>query len=117
MLYKLNVLNISFEKSRLKRRITWLQAGDKNTKIFHTFVEHCRNINSIWAMENKDGKIVEDQLEITQTVHTHFESYYSSYGNFSVMEQIKVIKEFPRLFLKQRVMIFSWVSLRQNLKV
>ena len=61
---KVEILKVSFEKARLESRITWLEVGDKNTKFFHKFVEHRRNINSIWALKNKEGKIVKEQGEI-----------------------------------------------------
>ena len=95
---KLQILKVSFEKSLLESRITWLEAGDKNTIFFHKFIEHCRIINSIWALKNDDGILVKEQVEISQVAHSHFKSYYIVDGNFSVSDQIKVIMEFPKLF-------------------
>ena len=41
------------------------EAGYKNTKVFHNYVEHRRNINSIWALKNVDGLLVKGQVEIS----------------------------------------------------
>ena len=48
---KLKILKICSEKARLETKITWLEAGDKNTKFFHKYAEHRMNINSIWALK------------------------------------------------------------------
>ena len=52
---KINLLRISDEKARLNSHITWLEARDKNTKNFHKFAEHRRNINTIWSLNDSGG--------------------------------------------------------------
>jgi hypothetical protein len=45
-------------KWRLKSRDTWLELGDENTKYFHKFSNHWKNINTIWEMTNEEGVVV-----------------------------------------------------------
>jgi hypothetical protein len=40
---------------RLKSHALWLQVGDNNTKFFHHFSNHRRNLNTIWEIKNEEG--------------------------------------------------------------
>ena len=48
-----------------------------------------------------DGRIVKDQVCIVKEAHSCFKSYYSAHGKFSVLEQLKVVKDYPRLFSEE----------------
>ena len=52
------LLDIEEKELRLKRRAIWLKAGDKNSKFFHNYATHRRNINTICKIKNHEGKIV-----------------------------------------------------------
>ena len=52
---KLNILKLYVVKWILKCWVTWLEAGDKNTKFFHNYVEHCCNSNSILELKSGHG--------------------------------------------------------------
>ena len=91
---KIIILRISYEKSRLKRNITWLEPGDKNTIFFRKYVEHRRNIHSIWELKN-DGLHILDKEELESLVSSHFESHFQEGDKISVRYQIQVIKEYP----------------------
>lgn len=43
---------------RLKSRATWLSEGDRDTKFFHKYTSHRRNINTIWEIKRQDGSRV-----------------------------------------------------------
>ena len=52
---------------RLKSRALWLEVGDKNTKTFHSFSSHRKNINTIFEIRNRQGSMVssfEDKVEV-----------------------------------------------------
>ena len=52
---KLNILKLYVEKWRLKCWVTWLKAGDKNTKFFHNYAEDYCNSNSILEFKSGHG--------------------------------------------------------------
>ena len=52
--------------------MTWLKAGDKNTRFFHKYAEHRQNINTIWEVKSNDGRMVKDQAGITKEAYNHF---------------------------------------------
>ena len=114
---KLNILRVAFQKSRLKCRITWLEGGDKNSKFFHHYVEHHQNINSIWSLKNVAGISLNDQNEISQVTHDHFESFYKASDKTNVRAQINIVKEYPRLFSEEEGdAVFNPISI-QELKI
>ena len=45
-----------------------------------------------------DGRELKDQDGIVKEAHSYFKYYYCAEGNFSILEQLKVVKEYPRLF-------------------
>ena len=42
----------------LKSSALWLEVGDKNTKFFHRFSSHRKNINTIFEIRNSQGNMV-----------------------------------------------------------
>lgn len=69
----------------------WLQAGDKNTKFFHSKTKQRRSYNRIVHIQDDHGRVYKDMKDI----HSHIESYfcrlYTSKGiklNSQLMEGI-----------------------------
>ena len=69
-----------------------MEVGDKNVKFFQKYVEHLKNLNTIWSLKNEDGLQISDQENLSQLVHSHFESHYKEGSSISARDQIKVIK-------------------------
>ena len=53
---KLRILKIEEESWRQKTRVTWLVAGDSNTRSFHKIVEGRRKGNVIWEIIDGEGR-------------------------------------------------------------
>ena len=101
-------MSILKETVCLKSKITWLEAGDKNTKCFHKLVEHQCNINSIWELKNDEVFLISKQGGL-QMDFPHFESLFKDGGNISVREQINVIKNILDSSLRMREMRYSFL--------
>ena len=43
---------------RLKRRSIWINKGANNTKLFHRYVSHRRNVNTISEIKDASGNMV-----------------------------------------------------------
>ena len=55
---KEKLLAIEEKELRLKSRAIWLEAGDKNSKFFHNYDSHKRNINTLCEIKNQEGRLV-----------------------------------------------------------
>ena len=55
---KEKLLDIEEKELRLKRKALWLEEGDKNSKFFHNYASHRRNINTICEIKNQEGRLV-----------------------------------------------------------
>ena len=49
---KEKLLDIEEKELRLKSKALWLEEGDKNSKCFHNYASHRRNINTISEINN-----------------------------------------------------------------
>lgn len=65
---------------RTKSRILWLQAGDKNTKYFHSKTKQRRHINRITCLQDDQGKLFSTAKDIRKHVEHYFRSLYTSNG-------------------------------------
>ena len=75
--------------------MVWLEVGDSNNKFFHKCSNHRKNVNFIWAFKSEEGLFIKDQAGISTEFRAYFKSYFSKEGNISVIEKLKVVKEFP----------------------
>lgn len=60
---------------RLKSRIQWLKAGDKNTKFFHSKTKQRRSYNRILHLIDEDGK----EFSTPADIHKHVEKYFNKF--------------------------------------
>ena len=92
---KSSILQIEYEKAKLSSRMIWLEAGDSNCKFFHNYAKHRRNVNFIWAVKSEAGMTIKDQEGIARAAHEYFKSYYSVERNILILDQLRVVKEYP----------------------
>lgn len=61
-----------------RSRITWLTAGDKNTRFFHLWAIQGRRKNSITKLKRPDGQLTEDLQEMGDLISTFYKELYTS---------------------------------------
>ncbi|OMO55420.1 hypothetical protein COLO4_36005 [Corchorus olitorius] len=61
---------------RQKSRFKWLKEGDRNTRFFHLVASVRNRVNSIKCLEF-NGNLVEDPVELKNSIADHFESHYN----------------------------------------
>ncbi|KAH9741755.1 putative reverse transcriptase/RNA-dependent DNA polymerase [Citrus sinensis] len=59
-------------------RANWLQAGDKNTKFFHSKATVRKRKNRIWGVENKEGSWTEDGEAVEREFCGYFQQLFTS---------------------------------------
>jgi len=64
---KEDLLRLEEEDWHLKSRAIWIRGGDRNTKIFHKFVESRRRTNTIWDIIDMNWNQQSSQDEIGDT--------------------------------------------------
>ena len=96
---------ISLESSKQKnystrgrRSAVWLQSGDTNKTFFHNFANLRRDNNSIWELNDKNGFLLHYQKYLEKGVVKYFKYVYSNGENLNLLDQLKVIKNYPRIF-------------------
>ena len=85
---------------KLKSRINWIEHGDSNTKFFHSFASVRRNFNATWALQNEDGVLVDEEIQLKCLGGNHFSEIFKDEGKANIGDQLKVIKLFPSLISK-----------------
>jgi hypothetical protein len=93
-----DLLRLDEEAWHLNRRVFWLKSGDKNTKLFHKFVEYRRKENSIWDIEDLDENLQSSHDEIGKDAYNFFKTLYKARERQDVLTQLQVLKEVPRFF-------------------
>ncbi|KAK9209014.1 hypothetical protein WN944_001375 [Citrus x changshan-huyou] len=63
---------------RHRARADWLQAGDKNTKFFHSKATTRKRKNRIWGVENKEGSWTEDGEAVQREFGDYFQQLFTS---------------------------------------
>ena len=76
---------------RQRSRITWLAAGDKNTKFFHLRASRRRLKNKIKCLLRHDGTTVEDAAEMECMVTDFYKNMFTSEGTTNMHEVIDVV--------------------------
>jgi hypothetical protein len=71
--------------------------GDNNTKFFHSFSNHRRNINTIWELQDHGGTKVRGFKGLAELGVKHFEGIYKEPKRENLAEILKVISYFPRM--------------------
>jgi hypothetical protein len=61
-----------------RSRISWLMAGDKNTRFFHLRASQCRRKNRISKLKRPDGQLTEDLQEMGNLISSFYKELYTS---------------------------------------
>ena len=83
-----------------RSRITWLTAGDRNTRFFHLRASQRRRKNSITKLKRPDGQMTEELQEMGDLISTFYKELYTSEGTEdlasvlnTVPAKVKEVKE------------------------
>ncbi|KAF7810641.1 reverse transcriptase [Senna tora] len=72
------LLNCEEIKWAQRAKKLWLLKGDRNTKYFHSVVNHQRNKAPITSIQIQPGQWIEDQGGIKQAANEYFQQLYTS---------------------------------------
>lgn len=115
---KFRLLAMEEEAWQLKRRAIWLNSGDRNTKFFQNFATIRKNTNAVWEIVDTRGLLLKDQLSIEKGVVDFFSGVYTQDVDAHLVEKLKVIEQFPRIFsMEQCAAIGAEVTLGEVLEV
>ena len=87
--------------SKLKSRALWLEAGDKNTKYFHRFASHRRNINTILEIWDEARGIAILFKEKAKVAVDHFQKRFIAPPRCPIYEILEVLNLFPQLITEK----------------
>lgn len=78
---------------RQRSRVTWLAAGDKNTRFFHLRASNRRRRNKITRLKNTAGQFIEEESELKSLGSQFYEDLYTSEGT---VDMDRVLSAVPR---------------------
>ena len=81
---KEKLLAIEEKELRLKSRALWLEARDKNSKFFHNYATHRRNINTICEIKNQEGRLVKTFEENADAGVSFFQNIFKEPEGFPI---------------------------------
>ena len=81
----------------LKSRAIWIKEGDNNTKFFHNFPNHGRNLNTISTIKGMNGVMVSSFKEKTEAGESFLKILFKESEGCNIQEILKVINMFPRM--------------------
>ncbi|XP_074346913.1 uncharacterized protein LOC141685724 [Apium graveolens] len=63
---------------RQRSKQMWLQAGDQNSKYFHSFASNRRRNNQIDKLKNEDGQWLEWESGLAELISNHFSTLFTA---------------------------------------
>eukprot|EP00253_Pinus_taeda_P020087 PITA_20087 len=93
---KAKILKEREESTRLRSRALWTQAGDANTKFFHSFSKSRKVTNTIWKLPTPDGQIADTFNKLAHLGTSHFRDLYKCPHEVNLPDIINVENHFPR---------------------
>lgn len=113
-----NLIAIEETTWRLKSKALWLKEGDQNTKFFHIFADHGRDINSIWEIQTDSGDKLFSQEEISSEAVSYFKNFYKRNDNNNSEDILWGIAPFLSMFNEeQNISLFQPVFENELLEV
>ena len=97
-----------------RSRISWLNHGDKNTKIFHTKASQRRQMNYIQGIKTNNGDWVEEIEEIAEVASDYFQNIFKV-GTCDRMEEC--LNAIPHKMTDEMLEVLSRPYNREEVKV
>lgn len=115
---KRHILEIQETVWCLKSRALWPREGDRNTRFFHLFLNHRRNINAIWHIKTNNRDWVHSTNDILREAISYFENFYKAWVGVNIVDQIWGSEDYPSMFNKEsNQVIFHPITLEEILWV
>ena len=80
-----------------KSRALWLEVEDNNTKFFHRFTMHRKNINTILEIKDDEGNIAKSFHDKAKEMKNQFQARFKAPTSCSISEILEVLTLFPCL--------------------
>ena len=98
---KMVIVKKEVETWRQKSRSIWLSQVDANTKLFHQFVDYRRIVNTVWEVVKDDDENIYGKVDLGKEEINYYKKNYIDPSNSSIVNQMRVIGEYPRFFSKE----------------
>ena len=72
------------ELLKLKSRAIWIKEGDKNTKFFHIFSTHKRNMNTISVIKDMNAVFVYSFKENVEAGERYFKHLFTEPEGYNI---------------------------------
>jgi mannosylglycoprotein endo-beta-mannosidase len=79
----------------LKSRVLWVKGGDNNTKFFHNFSNHRKNINSSGSIKNQDGVLLTSFPQMVEVGVSCFHNLFLEPPSCTIQDILEVVSLFP----------------------
>jgi len=83
------------ETWRLKSRAIWLKSGDENTKFYHAYAKGRKNANTIWKLEDSEGREENTFEGMARIGVSHFQNLFKANNQASIEEVVRLAQLFP----------------------
>jgi hypothetical protein len=94
--HKVVILVVDESKWWLKSRVILLHEGDTNSKFFHSYENHRRNLTSIYEINSPDSIKVSSFQEIVNVGVSYFSHLFKAYVSCPIQEIPELVNLFPR---------------------
>jgi hypothetical protein len=102
---------------RSKSRAIWVKSGDQNNKFFHQFATQRRNSKFIWEIADSAGTLLNNQKDIAAESLKYFKNFFMSPPEVITEDQIRVVKNYPKMVERREAKIYISLLLWQNWKL
>jgi len=83
------------ETWRLKSRAVWLESGDENTKFFQAYAKGRKCANTIWKLEDLDGRVENSFEGMAKIGVSHFQNLFKANSQATIEEVVRLAQMFP----------------------
>lgn len=67
-------------------KVSWLKNGDKNTRFFHQKASQRRSRNLIQSLQDENGDIVQEEVELVNLLNNYFQNIFSTSNPNNISE-------------------------------